>query len=427
MRFIKMAAIAVIGLLAASWIAIAVSNKARLLVAKNYFKHEQPAWTPRLAKVGILRPVRMQVAPNVSMNLDPADLVSLTILRTRAWQPEVWDSLKSRLGPGAVLIDVGAHIGTFTLLGAARVGPSGKVIAFEPNPETLVKLRSNIEASNAASIVTVEPIACTDKDQQLTLYADRGSNTGASSLSEKNAEAFDVAPKPYSVRGRPIDDVVNELGLTRVDAIKIDVEGAEVGVLRGAIKTLEKFHPKVVIEIDERQLAAFDTKPSDVTGLLTQAGYQESRRIDDTDWEFYCLCPENTMPSVRTANIAASDQLVKGFYPIEQGAWRWTGKQFAIALALPQTSHPMLSVDVAVPQVLLDQVGGSTTLHARVGTSDLAPQTFNAAGNFTYERELPKIGDARVIEIDFSVDKTVPPKGADPRELGLVVLGASIK
>lgn len=422
-----MAAIAVIGLLAASWIAIAASNKVRLLVAKNYFKHERPEWTPRLVKFGILRPVRMQVANGVNMKLDPGDLVSLTILRTRAWQPEIWDSLNTRLGPGAVLIDVGAHIGIFTLQGAARVGPTGKVIAFEPNPETLVQLRSNIAASNEGSIVTVEPIACTDKDQQLTLYADRGSNTGASSLSEKNAEAFDVAPKPYSVRGRPIDDVVNELGLTRVDAIKIDVEGAEVGVLRGAAKTLEKFHPKVVIEIDERQLAAFDTKPSDVTGLLTAAGYKSSRRLDDTDWEFYCLCPENTMPSVRTANVATSDQLVKGFYPIEEGAWRWTGKQFAIALAVPKTPHPLLSVDVAVPQVLLDQVGGSTTLHARMGASELAPQTFNAAGNFTYQRELPKIDGAQVVEVDFSVDKTVPPKGGDPRELGLVVLGASIK
>ena len=51
--------------------------------------------------------------------------------------------------------------------------------------------------------------------------------------------------------------MVAELGLTRVDAIKIDVESAEVSVLRGALKTLEKFHPRAVIEIDERQLEAF--------------------------------------------------------------------------------------------------------------------------------------------------------------------------
>ena len=96
------------------------------------------------------------------------------------------------------------------------------------------------------------------------------------------------------------------------------------------------------------------------------------------------------MSSVLTANMATSDQLVKGFYPVEQGAWRWTAKDFAIALAVPKSPHPMLNLDAAVPQVLLDQVGGSTTLHARMGTSELAPQTFNSAGNFTYQHELPE-------------------------------------
>src|SRR4051812_44560205 len=117
MRFIRTAALAVIGLLALSWIAIAASNKARLFVAKHYFRHEPQDWTPRLAQLGIVRPVRMQLEPGVSLNLDPRDLVSVSILRSHEWQAEVWDSLKSRLGPGAVLLDVGAHIGIFSLKG----------------------------------------------------------------------------------------------------------------------------------------------------------------------------------------------------------------------------------------------------------------------------------------------------------------------
>ena len=207
-------------------VAVAVSNKARLPVAKNYFKHERPMLTPPLEKWGIIRPVRMLVEQGVSLNLAPQDLVVATILRTREWQPGVWRALTTRLGPGAVLLDVGAHIGYFSLKGAAKVGPAGRIVAFEPNPETLAELRSNVAASHAGSIVTVEPIAATDRDQQLTLYATHGINTGASSLSKENAESADKAPRSYPVRGRPIDDVVSELGLTRVDAIKIDVEGA---------------------------------------------------------------------------------------------------------------------------------------------------------------------------------------------------------
>src|SRR5882724_9206050 len=118
MRFLRTAVIAVIALLVLAWVAIAVSNKARLLVAKNYFKHESADWTPKLSQWGIVRPVRMQVEQGVSLNLDPRDLVSVSILRTREWQPGVWTALNSRLKPGAVLLDVGAHIGYFSMKGA---------------------------------------------------------------------------------------------------------------------------------------------------------------------------------------------------------------------------------------------------------------------------------------------------------------------
>ena len=424
----RTAALAVIGLLVTGWVAIAASNKARLFVAKHYFPHEREDWTPRLASLGILRPVRMQVEQGVSLNLDPRDLVSVSILRSHVWQPEIWDSLKTRLGPGSVLLDVGAHIGVFSLKGASVVGPQGRVVSFEPNPETLAELRSNVVASHAESIVTVEPIACSDRDQRLTLFASRGINTGASSLSKENAGAFDQAPKAYPVRARPIDDVVAELGLTRVDAIKIDVEGAEVSVLRGSAKTLARFHPKVVIEVDARQLASFGTTPADIEKLLRDAGYDQKRLLDESDWEWYCLCPENTLQSLRTSNMAASDQLVKGFYSIEEGGWRWAAKDFVIALAIPGNNpKPVLSLDVAVPQALLDRIGGTTTLHARVDSTELKPQTFTASSNFTYERALPPSTKGGVAEIHFSMDKALPPAGGDPRELGLIVLGAAIK
>ena len=369
----------------------------------------------------------MQVDEGVSLNLDPRDLVSVSILRSHEWQSGVWTALSSRLAPGAVLIDVGAHIGYFTMKGAAKVGPTGRVLSFEPNPETLEQLRSNVIASHVERIVTVAPVAASDRDQQLTLYAAHGVNTGASSLSKENAGAFDEKPQGYSVRARPIDDVVAELGLTRVDAIKIDVEGAEVSVLRGAVKTLTKFHPKLVIEVDERQLAGFGTKPSDIENLLKEAGYNHSRQVDDNDFEWYCLCPDNTISDLKAANQAAEDQLVKGFYGVESGAWRWAAKNFIIALGVPQGARPALSLDISVPQVLLEQIGGSTTLHAKVNGVELPPETYTSSGNFTYQRDLPNLNGARVVEIEFTLDKAVPKSAGDPRELALIVRGAQIR
>ncbi|MBZ5593592.1 MAG: FkbM family methyltransferase [Acidobacteriia bacterium] len=249
-------------------------------------KHGIEGLAPYLCGLSVLRPVRLQVEPGVSFLLDPRDLIGVSILRSGVWQPEIWDSISPVLSQGNVFLDVGAHIGYFSMKAAARVGKTGRVVAFEPNPETLKLLRENVAANQAQNVV-VEPIACTDREQMLTLYAAAGSNTGASSLARHNADiSAENPPRPYPVRGRPIDDVVRELDLTRVDAIKIDVEGAEVGVLRGAVDTLKRFHPRLVIEVVAQQLASFQTTPDDVAAVLRDAGYNRRKPVGPTDWEW---------------------------------------------------------------------------------------------------------------------------------------------
>ena len=427
MKALRTLVLSAVGIALLAYGAIAASNKVRLFVAKTYFKHENPDWTMKLARYGILRPVRWNVEPKVSLNLDARDLVSLNILRTREWQPEVWDSLKSALPEGGVLLDVGAHIGYFSLKGAAKTGAKGRVISFEPNPETLVQLRSNIEASGAAGIVTVAPIACSDRESELTLWASRNGNTGASSLSKENSAAFDEKPEPYKVRGRPIDDVVRELGLTRVDVIKVDVEGAEVMVLRGAMQTLKRFHPKVVAEVDERQLAGFGNKPAELDALFAEAGYNHSKKVDESDVEWIALTPDKVLATVRAAGPEAESQLVSGFYWVETGAWRWTKREFAMVLGIPPASKAV-TVELTVPQALLDKLGGSTTLHARVGSVELAPETYSKDGVYKYTRGLPEaVVKAGMAEIAFWVDNAIAPTGGDPRELGVIFNAASVR
>jgi FkbM family methyltransferase len=241
---------------------------------------------PTLSRMGLLHPARIQTHPGVSFFLDPRDLVAVSILRGGDWQPEIWDSLSPNLPEGGVFLDVGAHIGYFSMRAAVRLGKSGRIVAFEPNPETLKLLSDNVAANHAENVI-VEPIACTDREQMLTLYAAPSMNTGASSLARENADlSVDEPPRPYVVRGRTIDDVVRELNLSRVDAIKIDVEGAEVYVLRGAVNTLKRFHPKVVIEEVERQLASMQTTVQELVSIFKENGYTHSKQIGPTDWEW---------------------------------------------------------------------------------------------------------------------------------------------
>ena len=249
-------------------------------------KHDIEGLAPAMCRIGLLRPVRLQVEPGVSFQLDPRDLIGVSILRSGALQPEIWDSISPELHEGAVFLDVGAHIGYFSMKAAVKVGKTGRVLSFEPNPETLKRLRDNVTANQARNVI-VEPVACTDREQMLTLYAAARINTGASSLARQNANiSATEAPRSYVVRGRPIDDVVRELNLSRVDAMKIDVEGAEVSVLRGAAGTLQRFHPKVVIEVVAQQLASFHTTPEELASVFREAGYHRSSPVGPTDWEW---------------------------------------------------------------------------------------------------------------------------------------------
>lgn len=291
------------------WIAIGIAavcfwfvlNVNRSVVLRDYFRLEQ-AWNrhfppkpgkwnaedlaPAMWKIGVIRPARIEVEPGISFLLDPRDLIAVSILRGGGWQPEVWNSISPSLSEGGVFLDVGAHIGYFSMKASPRVGKAGHVLAFEPNPETLVLLRDNVTANHADNVI-VEPIACTEHEQTLTLYAGPTWNTGMSSLAQDNVPV-EGAPKSYTVPCRPIDDVVRELKLTRVDAIKIDVEGAEVGVLRGAMNTLRRFHPTVVVEVVPEQLDKLHTAPADVIAAFKEAGYNHNSPLNSppTDWEW---------------------------------------------------------------------------------------------------------------------------------------------
>jgi FkbM family methyltransferase len=433
-------------LLAVFWLGLAISPKLQVATVRAYFKLEHSLiersatqsgkirimeLRPVMAKIGLLHPVRMKVDAGISFLLDPRDFVSATILSEKQWQPEVWDSLSPVLRAGSVLLDVGAHIGYFSLKGALKVGPSGRVISFEPNPETLVLLRDNV-AVNRASNITVEPIACSDRDQMLTLFAAPIANTGASSLSRDNADLDpDTAPaKAYPVRARPIDDVVRELDLRRVDAIKIDVEGAEVSVLRGAIETLKRFHPKVVIEIVERQLASFHTTPADVTAILKEAGYNQSKAIDSDDWEWIHVGADTALSTVDVADGVASGQLIRGFHSLEANAWRWTDQNFTVALPTPagaNRSGAALTLILTVPDVSLQKLK-TLTLSAKAGGVSLPPETYTTPGRYEYKRQVPGAAfNKDMMEVDFSLDKALPTGGDDPQRLGVIVTAVSLK
>jgi FkbM family methyltransferase len=252
------------------------------------------AATPLYETLGIFEPVWTQVQPGLKMRLDPYDLVSRTILETGVWEPQSLQSVADHLSQNATFIDVGAHIGYYSLRAANWIGQNGHVIAVEPNPQTLPKLRGNI-AANDARAVTVWPVACSDRESTLELYAAPERNTGESSLSKENASQEGSAVTAYSVRARPLDAIVKESKVDRVDVIKIDVEGAELQVLKGAAQTLTDYRPVLVIELEPAQLKSMGASVEEVTQFLASHGYGAGRRVDHSNFEFV---PQKTITQV---------------------------------------------------------------------------------------------------------------------------------
>jgi hypothetical protein len=121
-------------------------------------------------------------------------------------------------------------------------------------------------------------------------------------------------------------------------------------------------------------------------------------------------------------NVAS--HFTAGFYGIEAGAWRWTGKEFAVTLNPPLNSAERgarLVLHVVVPEPVI-QHSPSLELSSSVQGLKLDPQVFAKAGSYTYERDVPpdKLQGGEV-RIDFALDHSLPPTPPDIRELGIIV------
>ncbi|MEK9280493.1 MULTISPECIES: FkbM family methyltransferase [unclassified Bradyrhizobium] len=136
------------------------------------------------------------------------------------------DFLRQHTPTGGVFVDVGANVGTFALVMARQVGPEGKVVAIEPHPTTFARLSFNCAASRATQVRLVQA-AAGDSDGELMIETD-GGNLGASHVVTGAASADAI--KVPSLR---LTRILDEAGVTKVDALKIDVEGFEDRVLIG--------------------------------------------------------------------------------------------------------------------------------------------------------------------------------------------------
>lgn len=181
---------------------------------------------------------------------------TLRVLSGRPVDPAEMALLASHLSAGGVAVDIGANIGLYTLAMARRVGPHGHVFAFEPAPENFALLAQNIESNGYAAIVTASRTAIADR-----------SGPGRLALDAHNSGMHRLAPDgTVEVETACLDDL---LAGQRVDFVKIDIEGAEVAVLRG-MRSIIAANPCIalLVEYNEAGLRAFRHSTDDLFAEL---------------------------------------------------------------------------------------------------------------------------------------------------------------
>ena len=142
------------------------------------------------------------------------------------------------------------------------------------------------------------------------------------------------------------------------------------------------------------------------------------------------LEPAEFLSTVHLADPRATAQLLKGFHLLEQGAWRWTERVFAVALK-PPPAAPGQEVNVELTFSIVEasiRRLGPLTLMATMNGSPVGSETYGQAGDYTFTKPVPAaVLTSETIEAAFELDKVLPPSGSDLRELGVIAVSVALK
>jgi FkbM family methyltransferase len=210
------------------------------------------------------------------------ELDSVDELLSKSFYAPDFRAIARLVGPDDIVVDVGANVGAHAIAMSRRVGSGGRVIAFEPVPTTAWLMRENL-ALNKIENVELFEAAVSDApglvemnvfDQRFSAWNSRGAavNDG-------------IAPvEVVSVPAQTLDAVMADAGVERIGFLKIDVEGFEVDVLRGASGLLDEGAIECLsFEISKVPLEASGHTAREVFGLLSSSGYRSYKLDEQTD------------------------------------------------------------------------------------------------------------------------------------------------
>lgn len=227
--------------------------------------------------------------------VDTRDIIQRYLYLFGTWEPHLSAWISQRLGPGDTFIDVGANIGPHTLLAARVVGPKGRVVAIEPVHDFHRRLQAAVDLNQAHNVRTVRRAAGARRARAELFLADAGNLGGTGAVRPRTVYSS------FHARVEPLPKIVTATELRSARMLKIDVEGAEVDVVRTLLPHLNSMRPDVelIIEITPRTLAEQGLTPEDIIDPLREAGFHPYRVTNDYEATSYPASIRRPLPPQR--------------------------------------------------------------------------------------------------------------------------------
>jgi FkbM family methyltransferase len=215
------------------------------------------------------RTLTARVRGGLRLRCNLSDHVQSRIYFFGAYEPNEVFLLNSLIDEDSVVLDVGANIGFYSLFLSNKI-KTGRIHAFEPVPANLAILRPHIEENHRQNIIHLHPVGLYSEETTLTFSLPPGMDNNRGSFTAGATAGLAAVQCQVTT----LDRFVETQNLAKINFIKMDIEGAELSALKGGERTLARFQPNLLLEINAPACSRFGYTPSDIEKILKAHGYR---------------------------------------------------------------------------------------------------------------------------------------------------------
>jgi FkbM family methyltransferase len=210
----------------------------------------------------------------------------LELLLWRRYEPDLMEIVDAAVDPGSVVVDVGANCGVVAMALRRRTGPHGRVIAIDPSPRACARIREQVELNGFTNVAVIEAAVGETATEAVFSYG----KVGLGALPSHDTSLTTGAH--VATRVAPLDQLLEDTHATRAGFVKIDTDGSESWVLRGATRTLEDARPVIAFELYAPGLARRGESPAELAEILSRFDYELFEPVTvDLPWLARPMCP----------------------------------------------------------------------------------------------------------------------------------------